>query len=110
MDDPRVLKIITVGLVLAAIAVGYFLWSGRFAGNTATKNANTNANRIVQSSPTPTPLPVVSVTPSPTPATLGAVSGNGVSALPATGSPLFLLGAISASAVTAGFYLRKFKG
>lgn len=112
MDDPRVLKLITVGLVLAAIVVGYFLWTGRFAG-TSTRNAANNNTRVAQNTATPTPTPFVTATPSPIvtpePATLGPSSNNqNVATLPATGSPLFLLGALSASAMVAGFYLRKY--
>lgn len=112
MDDPRWLRLITIGLVLAALAVGYFLVSGRFAANKSAK-PQAQVNMQVQQTATPQPSPVTSPTPSPAPQALGsATQQNGqkgsVQVLPRTGFPLALVGIFSASAMIAGWGLRKF--
>lgn len=37
MEDPRWLRLITIGLVVTALAVGYFLLSGRMVSNSTVK-------------------------------------------------------------------------
>lgn len=110
MDDPRWLRLITIGLVLAALAVGYFLVSGRFAANKSTRQAQ--APRQVQQM-TPSPIPVTSPASSPSPQALGTATQQdgqkgSVQVLPRTGFPLALVGIFSASAMIAGWGLRKF--
>ena len=56
MDDPIWLRVITVGLVLAALAVGYFLLTGRFSSNKVVK-PNTQVLNQVSSTPVPTVIP-----------------------------------------------------
>lgn len=108
MDDPRWLRLITIGLVLAALAVGYFLVSGRFAANKSTRQAQA-PKQVQQMSPSPSPI--VSPTPQPSPQALGVTQGGqreGVQTLPRTGFPLALIGIFSASAMIAGWGLCKF--
>ena len=119
MDDPRWLRLITIGLVLAAMAVGYFLISGRFSANSSTRQ-QTQVNKAV-SSPAPTIIPVA--TPSSSSLSLVQNSqGNsgsaynrivsrtqgGVQVLPRTGFPIVLVGIFSMAAMISGWGLRKF--
>lgn len=118
MDDPRVLRIITVGLVLAALAVVYFLFTGGFSLGKPRVNQS-QTNKVTQS-PTPTPTATPGATPSvagqtlpsPTPssaynALANRAQGN-VQTLPRTGFPAGLAVVFSASAIVSGFSLRKF--
>ncbi len=108
MDSPRWLRLITIGLVLAALATGYFLLSGRLASNSATKT---------QASPTPSVLgqnaqPAPSSGPSATPASAYSRivdrSQSGAQTLPKTGFPVGLAVAFSVSAIISGWGLRRF--
>src|SRR3989344_5769393 len=95
MEDPRWLRLITIGLVLAALAVGYFLLTGRLSPNSNnTTRTQTQVNKAVES---PTPAAVATVTqPSPTPTPASAYSRivertqGGVKSLPKTGFPVGL--------------------
>ena len=104
MEDTRWLRFVTIGLVLAAMAVGYFLLAQRFSSN------NTEVAQTQQEFVITTPAPTPSVTPLPSPSVLGigSTTKGGVQALPATGFPGVLLIAFSAGAIAAGFGLRKF--
>jgi hypothetical protein len=110
MDDPRVLRIITVGLVLAALAVVYFLLTGGFSINKPKVN-QTQTNKTVQS---PTPTPVSSPSPSPTPTptsaynTIANRTKGGVETLPRTGFPVGMAVVFSISAIVSGFAITKF--
>ncbi len=113
MEDPRWLRLVTIGLILMALAVGYFLFSGRLSSNSATRTES-QANRIVQS-PTPTALGrniLATPTPSSNSAYLRIVNRNqaqgGVQTLPRTGFPIGLAAIFSASAIISGWGLRKF--
>lgn len=135
MESPNWLRLVTVGLVLAAMAVGYFLLSNRFVSNKSENQENTQmveetntpspdpVNVIVQGSPTssvsatsqPTSSPRAVASPSPSTSTPPAYSAladrsskGGVQTLPATGSELLLIGIISLSAIATGLGLRKF--
>lgn len=104
MDDPKWLRLITIGLVLAAIAVGYFLFTGRLSSNKISKT---------KSSPTPSTLGQnVKVTPSPTPVSAYTTVANRTQGqtqtLPSTGFPLGLAVVFSVSALVSGWSLRKF--
>lgn len=118
MDDPRILRIITVGLVLAALAVVYFLFTGGFSVGKS-KVSQTQINKVVQS---PTPSSVLgqdtqvlsTPAPTPTPSPMSAYNriasrnqGN-VQTLPRTGFPDGLAVVFSLSAVVTGFALSKF--
>ena len=120
MEDTRWLRLVTIGLVLAAMAVGYFLLAQRFNGN-KTQVADTKTEVVVA---TPTPTPSVLPTPLPSASVLGigvtAAGGlttkgglsvttkGGVQSLPATGFPAVLLVWFAAGAIAAGYGLRKF--
>lgn len=124
MEDPRWLRLIIIGLVLAAVAVGYFLFTGKFASDSAKK-----PQQITQvSSPSPTatqsavPSPSVLgqntqgsfVSPTPTPASAyNAIvertkGGQPIQNLPRTGFPLGLLAALSVPTLIIGWGLRRF--
>lgn len=129
MDDPKALRLVTIGLVLVAIAVGYLLFTGGFSVSKP-KIAQNQENKIVQSpQPTPSvtakptsipsvPSVIVQQTPKPTPTPLptpvsayNAVASRGqgnVQILPATGFPVGLAVIFSASAIVSGFSLRRF--
>ncbi len=108
MDDSSRLKLIILGLVLAAIAGGYLFFSGRFASKTN--------NKIVQATPAPSMPPLVFTTPTPTPRALvqastlpvSGVSGTNVNNLPKTGIPMDLLGSIGAAGIVIGYALKRF--
>lgn len=127
MEDPRWLKLITIGLVLAALAVGYFLISGRFASNSIKKipaSTNQTVSSASPSASTPTILgqttqtsskTISSVTPSPSPITafnrIVNRNQNEVSTiqeLPKTGFPVGLVAMLSISAIISGWGLRKY--
>lgn len=59
MDDPRWLRFMTIGLVLAAVAVGYFLLSGTLS----TKNTTQTGSQVSQASPQPTSSPTTTASP-----------------------------------------------
>lgn len=136
MEDPRWLRLITIGLVLAALAVGYFLLSGRFSPKPANRTA---APVVSMTPPGGTSAPsvtgvlgqnnqagsrsagVVSVSPSPSPAsaynrivsrtqttqTQGTQTKGGQT-LPKTGFPIELATVLSLSALISGWGLRRF--
>lgn len=127
MEDPRWLRLIIIGLVLAAVAVGYFLLTGRLASNSTTKD-KTQVNTATASatpsvmvvSPSPSILgQAVQTTPSPIPLSTpvsaynmivnrtqgGAQTGQ---ALPRTGFPLGLAVVFSISTIISGWGLSKF--
>lgn len=106
MDDSRWLRFVTIGLVLAALAVGYFLFTGRFAPNISTRT---------QASPSPSVLGEdAQATPSPSPTPESAYerivdrTQSGTQTLPNTGFPLGLVAVFSLSALISGWGLRKF--
>ena len=119
MEDPRWLRLVTVGLVLAALAVGYFLLTGRFNLNNQTKPNNQVIN---QGSPTPSPIisetavPGDGTVPNATPPAVGIGSSpvatpnprSNVTILPRTGYHLIILGIISAGVMISGLGLRKY--
>lgn len=113
MDDPRLLRIITVGLVLASLAVGYFLLTGGLGVKPKkVQTQPTQVNRIVES-PIPTAVPIATAQPQQT-ATPSAYSRivdrnrSNVQILPNTGFPVGLAIVFSASAIISGWSLRKF--
>jgi|SRR3989344_2111104 len=104
MDDPRVLRIITVGLVLAALAVVYFLLTGGFAISKP-KKVQTQATPSVSANPLPATRSV---------ATQSAYqrilnrNQSGVQTLPNTGFPVGLAVVFSVGTMISGWSLRKF--
>lgn len=110
MDNPRWLRLITIGLVLAAVAVGYFLFTGRFSSNNLSKTT-----QISQSSPSATLSASPSATPTPTSASAfnriaerTANGGQPVNTLPRTGFPGSLTAVLAISTMIAGWGLRRF--
>ncbi len=102
MESDGKLKLIIVGLVLAAFAIGYFVIAQRVQ-----KSQTTTPVDVVEQKPTP--VPVSSSLPSPIPTPV-AGQGNlkGVNSLPNTGFPLPLAGVFATSAVVSGWFLRRF--
>lgn len=106
MDDPRWIRLITVGLVLAALAVGYFLLTGRFTSN----NVQKNQNQINEVTPIPQPTIMPDATtnsPSSTPSAMAAARRN-ITILPRTGYQQVLLAIIAFGVMISGLGLRKF--
>lgn len=126
MDDPKALRLVTIGLVLVAIAVGYLLFTGGFSVSKS-KIAQNQGN---QASPSPKPSPSATAKPTPVPSSPSVIGQNArptpspspisayntntyraqgnVQTLPATGFPVELAVIFSASAIVSGFSLRKF--
>lgn len=88
-----------VGLVLAALAVGYFLLTGRFTSNSTRQIQNEVSE--VASTPAPTLQPA-------TPSAIGSTTRRDIRVLPRTGSPLISLGIIALGVMVSGLSLRKF--
>lgn len=113
MDDPRVLRIMTVGLVLAALAVVYFLLTGGFAVSktkkvqTPIQSGQTQAIQTPYSSATPMATTRPAATQSAYQRVLNRTQSN-VKTLPSTGFPVGLAVVFSLSAMISGFSLRKF--
>ena len=103
---------------MAALAVGYFLLTGRFNSNNQAKPNNQIINQT-----NPTPIPVASETttrggntPNATPSSVVGLAAPSASpntrtnviTLPRTGYQLIILGMISAGVMISGLGLRKF--
>lgn len=114
MDEPRSLKIVTVGLILAALAVGYFLLTGGFSVSKPKKVQKQDTQIAGVTSPSPTASPAATSQPQPTSAPSSAYSRiveraqSNVQALPATGFPAGLAIVFSAGAIISGWSLRKY--
>ncbi len=102
MEDPRWLRLITIGLVLSALAVGYFLLTGKFTSTKTSKPSSapqaSQQAQITQASPSPSVLGLANRQSTP----------SAVATLPQTGFPAALIGVFSVSALVAGFGLRKY--
>lgn len=116
MDDPRWLRIIVVGLVLAILAVVYFLLTGGLGiSKPKVQTQGNQTNKIVVVSPSPSAIPIVTMPPQPqktaTPSAYSQIASRtqaGTQTLPRTGFPVGLAVIFSASAVISGLALRKF--
>lgn len=122
MDEPRSLKIVTVGLILAALAVGYFLLTGGFSVSKPKKVQTQNTQIAGVTSPSPTASPAVEPQPTASPSSAYVSEGKESSAysriaertqsniqtLPATGFPAGLTIVFSAGAIISGWSLRKY--
>lgn len=115
MEDPKWLRILTIGLILAALAVGYFLFSGRFLSNNATKISQQESTPSPQATASASPSPTVlgkdtQVSPTPSSAFNRIAQRNkgGVETLPKTGFGTGLAFIFSVSALISGWSLRKF--
>lgn len=116
MEDGARLKLIILGLVLAAIAGAYLFFSGRFASRTTTNDTSQPDNRVTISSPRPSSTASGLVIPPGIPLQsdvgqlppTGEKGGPGVSNLPNTGLPMELIGSLGAAAIAVGYALRRF--
>ena len=113
MDDPRWLRIVVVGLILAILAVVYFLLTGGLG--LKPKVQSNQASKVVVVSPSPSPSPVSVATMSPertaTPSAYDRIASRtqaGVQTLPNTGFPVGLAIIVTAAAIGSGLALRKF--
>lgn len=111
MDDPRLLRIITVGLVLAALAVGYFLLTGGFS--VKSKKVQSQVSQTAVESSAPSAVSGTSVQPSASPYLsaydrLAARSQSNVQNLPNTGFQEGLAVVFSVGALVSGWSLRKY--
>ena len=105
MQDNIWLRLITVGLVLAALAIGYFLLSGRlFSNSTRTQSPSPTSVLGQNVEPTPTPSP----SPSSAYAKIAERTQNQPQVLPKTGFPVVLAVVFSFSAIISGWSLRRF--
>ncbi len=126
MDDPRWLRLITVGIVLAVLAVGYYIFTGAFSINKSAKT-QTEVNQITQKTPSPTIIPLAKSSPLPSskPSVLGNNTNtanaaqsaydrivqraqNQVETLPKTGFPLGAALVFSSSLMIIGLGLRRY--
>lgn len=106
MEDARWLRLVTIGLVLAAMAVGYFLLAQRFSGTRVS-----DGNKVSKSQSTPAPSVLGTNSGQDTKSAYQRIAERtkgGVRELPATGFPILLTGILATSAAIAGFGLRKF--
>lgn len=121
MDDPRLLRIILFGLVLAALTIGYLIFSGKFLKpqTITNKNQPTQTNRAaagVNATPVPTTIPGTASENLSTPSAYTRIMERNqgqklqaqANSLPKTGLPIALAGAASVSAITVGWFLRKY--
>lgn len=122
MEDPRWLRLVTIGLVLAALAVGYFLLSGRLSPNNNTKPASQATKSVPSPVSTASASPAVvgratQATPTPTATPVSAygmivdrnqAKTQGSQTLPNTGFPVGLVVVISVATMISGWGLRKF--
>lgn len=123
MENPGWLKLVVVGLVLSAMAGGYFLLSSRLVPTKSNKSQETSVSedtpkpsqdlsvlgQVATPSVSPTTTPIV-VTPTNPPAytrIAQRVQGR-VETLPNTGVPVFLVGVGALSAMVVGLSLSKF--
>lgn len=121
MDDPRWLKLITVGLILAALAVGYFLFSGRLVSNSSVQKVSKTNEIVVNASSSATPaasvlgqnakaVPTPSLKAIPQSAYEKIVSRtqSNVQELPKTGFQEVMAGIFSVGVMITGLGLRRF--
>lgn len=123
MEDPKWLRLVTIGLVIAALVVGYFLLSGRMISNKApsiSESATPSASILGQNEQA-TSSPGVSSTPRSTPLSAydRIASRNQQSqsqpqvqsqtqTLPRTGFSYLLAGIFSIGILISGWGLRRF--
>lgn len=116
MDDPRWLRIIVVGLVLAILAVVYFLLTGGLGvGKPKVQTQGNQTDKVVVVSPSPSAIPMVTMPPQPqrtaTPSAYSQIANRvqgSARTLPNTGFPLGLAVIVTAAAVGSGLAFRKF--
>lgn len=114
MEDTTRLKLILVGLFLAATALGYFILTQKRA-EVSSKTQTRPIQQIESTKQNPTPTLGVGSSATPAPGTLGANTQtkggqplSGASSLPATGAEDFLIAVFSTSAAIIGWSLKRF--
>lgn len=115
MDDPRWIRLVTIGLILAAVAVGYFLISGRLFTNSSVQTQPQEVSVVESSTPSPSVMGEnTASSASPSPAAQSAFNTaaqraqGSAQTLPNTGFQLGLIATLAASAAIAGWGLRRF--
>ncbi len=114
MESNIWLRIITIGLVLSALAVGYFLLSGRITSNSASKIKSQTEKVVASASPTVLGQDVqASPTPSSSPSSsafekIAERNKSNIQTLPKTGFPIGVAAVFSLSAMISGWGLRKY--
>lgn len=116
MEGDNRLKFMAVGLILAAVVVGYFIFAQRFSSNQTPKPSEVATRPIQQFSPSPLPSPTSLpsnvpdiILPDTTKGGLPTTKGGlPVTQLPATGVPSTLLSVFAISAAVSGYFLRRF--
>ena len=111
MDDPRWLRLIAVGLVLAALVVGYSLLTGGFVkSQTVTKNAQ--VSKGTTSKPDPLVIPIQTVSPYSSPSSaydrIAQRNQENIQTLPKTSFPTGLILVVSLIAIASGLRIRRF--
>lgn len=107
MEDTTRLKIILVGIFLAAVALGYFIFVQR--RNEQEFKAESRPIQQIETSQA-----TLTVTPTPSGTTLGQTTKGGqpsakvIDELPATGIPTSLAAVFAVSAAIIGWSLKKF--
>lgn len=110
MDDPRWLRVVTVGLILAVLAVGYFILTGGFSVSKP-KTVQTQDSQIAG---VISPSPIATAEPQPTATPASAYSRilertqANVQTLPNTGFPAGLAAVFSVGTIITGWSLRKY--
>lgn len=116
MEDTRWLRVITVGLFLASLAVAYFLLTGKLTSRSSFKNQSQVSKATSTPAPVPTvigqstQIPIASPSASPSSAfdRIAERNQGNVQTLPRTGFPAILIIIFSLSALVSGLGLRKF--
>ena len=100
MENKNWLKLVIAGVFLAAVAVGYFIYSQSAA---VSPGGNGRQAPVSQVSPTPSVLGE-----NVNDQTKGGLSQTEIDTLPKTAVPTYFIGVFSLSAAVAGYFLRKF--
>lgn len=112
MESSPWLKLITVGLVLAALAVGYFLLSGKLMSNNTVKPQQqteaTSSALVFGESTKESPKPSVKQSQVSAYDTIANRKQSQIRELPKTGSQEILAGFFSIGIMVTGWSLRKF--
>ncbi|MBI2597250.1 hypothetical protein HYW41_03780 [Candidatus Daviesbacteria bacterium] len=119
MDDPRWLRIVTVGLILASLAVGYFLLTGGFSSkprrvqpqNTQVSNSSSSPSPYSATLGTTSPFATTEPEQTTIPSAYSRIverNQSNIQALPATGFPAGLAVVFSVGTIITGWSLRKY--
>ena len=114
MEDPRWLRLIAVGLVLAVLVVGYSLLTGSFIKS----KTITNSTQVAKTATLPSPVPFTPPTVVPNVIDKESTSSaydriaqrnqSNIHTLPKTSFPTGLILAVSLIAIVSGLRIRRF--